>query len=257
MNLFSQLYDYLSFVSRRTNAVDLLTDRRTFMAEMLGLAALATTACSSSNGFPGKYPPMVSIPQASTPLVSKSQSTLRREVNIKEDFVASGHYCRWKTTRLKPTYITIHTTQNFSADALQHAAAVKNGRIRGGKIGYLSWHFTVDQSIAVQHLPLNEIGHHAEYGYGPGNMNSIGIEMCENRGNSPRLTYDRTAKLAACLMKEYNIPLKNVVGHYNWTGKDCPKPLLDHGRPGYKWAWFLSRVDYYYRCINGGSSNLA
>ena len=26
-------------------------------------------------------------------------------------------------------------------------------------------------------------------------------------------------------------------------------PLLTNGRPGHKWSWFVSRVDYYRRCL--------
>lgn len=221
------------------------------------LAGVILASCSNTpSGAPGGQPPMVSLPQSGVPVISRSKDTLKKEINIAQDFVPSGHYCRWKTTSMTPRYITIHSTQNRHADAWNHSTALKNGRIKGGIIGYLSWHYTVDQSWAVQHLPLNETGHHAEYGYKSGNLYSIGIEMCENRGASLRMTYDRTAKLAAWLMKEHNIPLRNVVAHHFWTGKDCPQPLMERGRPGFKWAWFLSRVDYYYRCINGGDSYL-
>jgi len=40
--------------------------------------------------------------------------------------------------------------------------------------------------------------------------------MCENAGNSRAATLDRTAKLAAELMRRYDIPLKNVVPHQRW-----------------------------------------
>jgi N-acetylmuramoyl-L-alanine amidase len=56
-------------------------------------------------------------------------------------------------------------------------------------------------------------------------------------------------------MKRYGINLRRVVPHYHWTRKNCPAPLLTNGKPGPKWAWFHSRVDYYYRCINQGKSN--
>ena len=80
---------------------------------------------------------------------------------------------------------------------------------------------------------------------GNGNKKSVGIEMCENRGNSRTATVARTAKLCAALMKEYNIPLSRVVPHYHWerirprTGKNlghksCPHFLMDKGKPGAK-----------------------
>ncbi|XBD75124.1 N-acetylmuramoyl-L-alanine amidase [Akkermansia massiliensis] len=145
----------------------------------------------------------------------------------------------------------------FHASALHHHPqhGQPHGRRRGacpcaekGAMGSLNWHFTVDQYRAIQHIPLNETGRHADRG-GPGDMYSIGIEMGEVRSHNPIVTWNRSAKLTAVLMKQYNIPLRNVVPHYYWTGKNCPAPLLTNGRPGHKWSWFVSRVDYYRRCL--------
>ncbi len=144
---------------------------------------------------------------------------------------------------MTPLFITIHFSAYKRAVAMQHARALNNGALR------CNWHFTVDPYVAIQHLPLDETGKHADRG-GPGDKYSIGIEMCEKRGQSLAKTFDRAAKLAAWLMHEEGIPLRNVVPHYYWTGKQCPRHLLDNGRPGFKWSWFISRVDYYYRCIN-------
>ncbi|MFT3991483.1 MAG: N-acetylmuramoyl-L-alanine amidase [Luteolibacter sp.] len=185
-----------------------------------------------------------------------SYSSLKRQVNWKADMVAKGKYGRRGPRTMRPTYITIHSTQNRSADAYRHAVALKRGALRTGQYpGYLIWHFTVDDHVALQHMPLNEQGVHADFG-GPGNKYSIGIEMCENRGCNLGVTIDRTAKLTALLMREYGIPLSHVVPHYHWPRKgktpphkNCPHFLLDNGRPGKKWQGFLNRVNYYYRAI--------
>jgi N-acetylmuramoyl-L-alanine amidase len=78
--------------------------------------------------------------------------------------------------------------------------------------------------------------------------------MCEHRGSNRAATVERTAKLAAVLMKKHGIPLKNVVPHYHWPrrgasppNKNCPHFLLDNGRPGAKWRAFRGRVNYHYR----------
>jgi N-acetylmuramoyl-L-alanine amidase len=198
----------------------------------------------------------------------KSPSQLLDEVNLYKDYIPKGTHARKYKRSMRPRYITIHSTQNFSsgADARRHSLALKNGKLRaykrkgGNRIGYLVWHFTTDQSVAIQHLPTNEQGEHADFS-GPGNRLSIGIEMCENRGNSRSKTIERTAKLTAYLMHEHNIPLKNVVPHYHWPRKglskphkNCPHFLLDNGRPGRKWAWFQSRVNHYYKQISSGPS---
>ena len=182
-----------------------------------------------------------------------------RDVNLKVDMVSPRKYGRKVVRPMVPRYITIHSTQNFTADARQHSLALKHGALRspitpnGNRIGYLIWHFTVDDHLAIQHMPIHEQGEHADF-HGPGNRLSIGIEMCENRGSNLQTTIERTAKLTAILMQKNHIPLRNVVPHYHWPrhgkhppNKNCPHFLLDNGRPGYKWRSFLGKVNYYYR----------
>jgi len=195
-----------------------------------------------------------------------SSARLMREVNLKVDMVQRGKYGRRVYRPMSPQYITIHSTENYSADARKHAEALKHGALRSGmrpggnRIGFLIWHYTVDQHLAVQHMPTSEQGEHADFD-GPGNRLSIGIEMCENRGSNLDVTVDRTAKLTACLMAKYGIPLSHVVPHYHWPrrgknppNKNCPHFLMDNGRPGAKWRWFQGKVNYYYKRIQAQQS---
>ena len=179
-------------------------------------------------------------------------------MNLRKDYIAKGRYGRRSRKKINPQYITIHSTQNYSGDAYAHAKALKRGALRGGTYGYLCWHFTVQDNVAIQHMPTNERGEHADFD-GPGNNRSIGIEMCEHRGNNRAQTIDRTAKLTASLMHYHNIPLSRVVPHYHWPrrgknppNKNCPHFLLDGGRPGPTWRWFLSRVDRHYKRVAKG-----
>lgn len=198
-----------------------------------------------------KRPPVYKFKAVTRPIVPRTLGQMAREVNIKIRMMPSNSLQRKKSRRMRPTFLTIHSTANHSstATAMQHSRALCRGAFNNR-----NWHFTVDQYMVVQNIPLNETAWHA--GTAAGNHNSIGIEMCEceNRGHNHFRTWDRTAKLAALLMKRYKINLRRVVPHYHWTGKNCPTPLLTNGRPGPKWAWFLSRVDYYFRCINNGVS---
>ncbi len=177
------------------------------------------------------------------------------------DLMPKGRYSRAHFRPMRPTYITIHATENRSrgAGAYSHAQMLKSGSLKGrhNAIGYVSWHFTVDDHSTYQSLPTNERGEHADYD-GPGNRNSIGIEMCENRGNNRERTLDRTARLAAWLMKQHGIPLSHIVPHQHWRmirhddhrdlgHKNCPHFLMDHGRPGAAWNAFLAKVAAYHR----------
>lgn len=221
------------------------------------LSACLLLACfpaCQQNSAPGRglrTPPAYRFRPVSTPVTPRSVGRLARETNIKTRIISSASVQRKASHRLRPTFITIHSTANHNATAtaMQHSQALCRGAFTNR-----SWHFSADQYMVVQNLPLTETGWHA--GNAVGNNNSIGIELCEaeNRGHNHFRTWDRGAKLTALLMKRYNIRLRHVVPHQYWTGKNCPTPLLNNGKPGPKWAWFLSRVDYYYRCINEGQS---
>ncbi len=188
-----------------------------------------------------------------------SMSAMMRDVRLKVDMVARGSHGRRVVRPMRPRYITIHSTQNYSADAERHSMALKRGALRapkrpgGNRIGYMIWHFTVDDRVAIQHMPVSEQGEHADFD-GPGNRYSIGIEMCEHRGSSREATLERTAKLTAVLMKKHGIGINQVVPHYHWPrkgrspeNKNCPHYLMDNGRPGRKWKWFQNKVKYYYQ----------
>ncbi|MBP7949826.1 MAG: N-acetylmuramoyl-L-alanine amidase [Verrucomicrobiales bacterium] len=188
-----------------------------------------------------------------------------REIRLRQDFIPSGRYGRVKYRPMYPRFITIHATENPTGSAYDHARALKVGALRahkrrgGNRIGFLAWHFTVQDDVAIQHIPTREQGEHADFD-GAGNNYSVGIEMCEHRGNSVPQTIERTAKLAAFLMYQYKIPLRNVVPHWYWPRhgtsplhKNCPHFLLEGGRPGRKWSWFLGRVKANYDRIVAGN----
>jgi N-acetylmuramoyl-L-alanine amidase len=182
------------------------------------------------------------------------------ELKITQNIIPPGKCGRPLHRPMRPTFITIHSTDNTSrsADALHHALAMNKGlRGRHNRTGFLTWHFTVDDHSIYQSLPTNETGEHADY-EGPGNRSSVGIEMCVNRGNNLDITIDRTAQLTARLMRQYDIPLDHVVPHMHWRmiryndGRDlgfkkCPRILLDGGRLGPKWNAFITKVSFYAR----------
>lgn len=185
----------------------------------------------------------------------------RTPPGVTVNLVPKGLYARKYHRPMTPQYITIHATENRSrgAGAYSHSQMLKSGALKGrhNAIGYVAWHFTVDDHSTYQSLPTNERGEHADYD-GPGNRTSIGIEMCENRGNDRARTIDRTARLVAWLMREHGIPLSRVVPHMHWRmirhddrrdlgHKKCPHFLLDQGRLGPKWQVFLSKVESYRR----------
>lgn len=224
---------------------------------MLLLSSSCQTTKPHSGGWQATLGP-VPVERKVTP------EQLLEEVGLKQDMIQRGTYGRRYFRPMIVKYITIHATENPTGNAYNHALALKRGALRapkrkgGNRIGFLTWHFTVQQDVALQHLPTNEQGEHADFD-GPGNNYSVGIEMCEHYGNSIPLTIDKTARLAAFLMWEHHVPLSGVVPHYHWRRigvspehKPCPHFLMDDGRPGPTWDWFVARVAAHYSRIVPG-----
>lgn len=129
------------------------------------------------------------------------------------------------TFPMTPEYITIHETDNTrtgaSADA--HSRLQLNGNSR-----VASWHVQVDCKQAIQSLPFNEAGIHAGDGInGNGNRKSIGIEICVNSDGDYEKAIRNAAEVVKQLMKQFNIPIEKVVTHKKWSGKNCPRNLLN------------------------------
>lgn len=179
------------------------------------------------------------------------------KLNLSQMLVPEGKYGRRKQFPLRASHITIHSTGNRNATALQHARGMARGAFRGrskwNRTGYLTWHFTVDDVQAIQSLPLNIQGEHADHD-GPGNRTSVAIEICEFGSRARQAAaVDRAARLTAYVMHRTGVPLSHVVPHHHWPQrhfrgyqKNCPRILLDGGRPGPKWNAFLQRVKSYY-----------
>lgn len=141
---------------------------------------------------------------------------------------------------MRPEYLTIHQTGNVGPGA---NAAMHNKYVHRNAPNP-SWHFTVDDKVIYQHLPLTENGWHAGDGVnGPGNRKSIAIEICVNRDGNLAKAEAGGAWLAAKLIRE--IPsLKPFPAcmkqHYDWSKKNCPAQI--RGRKD-GWKNFLAAVE--------------
>ncbi|MCL2421680.1 MAG: N-acetylmuramoyl-L-alanine amidase [Defluviitaleaceae bacterium] len=160
------------------------------------------------------------------------------QVQIIQDFIPRGRKNR-PAGKNPMRYITIHNTGNANrgAGAKSHANYLKGDSAANAPV---SWHYTVDDVVIVQHLPDEETAYHAGDGSGTGNTQSIGIEICENNDCDLFTATENAVALSAQLCKKHNIPVENIVQHFKWSGKDCPH-LLRRNKP-YSWADFLDKV---------------
>ncbi|EEL86793.1 N-acetylmuramoyl-L-alanine amidase [Bacillus cereus] len=165
-------------------------------------------------------------------------------VPLKEMIVPTGNENIRPGYAMKPKYITIHETDNYSvgANASNHAQYLYS-QATGTTDRSASWHFTVDDKEIYQHLPLNENGWHAGDGAeGTGNRESIAIEIAVNQDGDYNKAVENARKLAAYLMGELNIPLENVKKHQFWSGKNCPAIMIKNNA----WEPFLQGTKAYY-----------
>lgn len=130
-----------------------------------------------------------------------------------------------------PLYIQ-HGTGNrrVGAGALMHLRYMQNGA-EGQQLGY---HFTNDDEAAYQMIPITEGTWHAGDGGGPGNMNGIGCEQCENPDQDFAKTRRVSAELAGGVMRAKGMPLTSLKRHWdmNWQQPasirhHCPDRMMN------------------------------
>lgn len=74
------------------------------------------------------------------------------------------------------------------------------------------------------------------------NLDTISIEVChpDNTGKFSDETYNSLVKLTAWLCDNSKLKAKDVIRHYDITGKECPKYFVTHEN---EWEKFLSDVN--------------
>ena len=105
---------------------------------------------------------------------------------------------------------------------------------------YASSHFIVGlEGEVVQCVPLTEIA----YASNSRNGDTISIEVChpDETGEYGPETYARVVELAAWLCREFRLdPEKDVIRHYDVSGKLCPLYYVEHQEA---WERLLADVE--------------
>ncbi len=130
-------------------------------------------------------------------------------------------------------YITIHSTANLYSTAKNE----RDNLARVGNTVQASFHLVVDENDVYECIPFDEVARHAGDGIGPGNMQSIAIEICESGDRAK--TLENAATLVAELLKKFGWGIAQLRQHYDWSGKNCPRIL----RTGDNWQKFLDSIE--------------
>ena len=156
---------------------------------------------------------------------------------VEQDFLSVNPYSRPGTELKAIRGVVIHYVGNPGT-----AARANRDYFEGLKDGadgvYASAHFIVGlDGEVIQCVPLTEIA----YASNQRNDDTVAVEVChpDEGGQFSQVTYDRCVELTAWLCRTFRLdPERDVIRHYDVSGKDCPKYYVEHPE-----AWDAFRTD--------------
>ena len=162
---------------------------------------------------------------------------------------------------MDPIGVTVHETGNFATAMSEISYMIGNNTST-------SYHFAVDETRAVQGLPLTRNGFHSSDGSrGTGNAKTIGVEHCYNWNGKATTKHDpkynalyqkalsNGIELIAQLFidhPKWGTPEagKNIWRHYDHSKKNCPQRMIEEGY----WNTYVARVKARYLELKGGKT---
>lgn len=156
------------------------------------------------------------------------------------DFLDPNPYSRPTTEMKRVNEIVVHYVANPGTTAKQNMNYFNSLQDQTGvkKISASS-HFIIGlEGEILQGIPIYEMAYSTSK---EKNGNTVSIECChpDETGKFNEATYDSLVKLTAWLCKNLRLTEKNVIRHYDATGKDCPRYFVAHED---EWKKFLSDV---------------
>lgn len=131
--------------------------------------------------------------------------------------------------------IVVHYTANPGATALENRNYFEG--LKDSHKTHASSHFIVglDGEI-IQCIPTKE----EAYASNERNSDTLSIECCHyaEDGKFEPKTYASLVRLCAYLCHRFGLTEKDIIRHYDVTGKDCPKYFVEHPK-----AWKKFKAD--------------
>ena len=164
---------------------------------------------------------------------------VKKEPELDVELLTPNPYSRSQIALKKVHGIVIHYTANPGTSAMENRNYFEG--LKDSCDTSASSHFIVGlDGEVVQCIPTTEIC----YASNNRNDDTIAIECCHEdaSGKFNDQTYDSAVYLTAWLCGKFNLTTKDVIRHYDITGKDCPKYYVEHEDA---WKQFLADVDNY------------
>lgn len=163
-------------------------------------------------------------------------------MEIKELLAHVSNYSKGRHTTIK--YLVLHYTANNGDTALSNCKYFSSAN-RNASANYFVdekgvYRSVKDMNVAWHCGSMN--GYKHKYCR---NTNSIGIEMCSRKDKNGKFyikeeTIANAIELTKYLMEKYDIPVENVIRHYDVTGKMCPRPFVEDEK---LWLDFKERLE--------------
>ena len=148
-------------------------------------------------------------------------------MEIKQMYLTPNAYSRPGMKMSKVKGIVMHYVGNAGSSAeanRNYFENLKSGqKMSNGEYRFASSHYIVGlKGEIIECVPETEVAYHAS----SANKDHIGIEVCHPTadGKFSEVTYKALIRLIIDICKRYSLnPLRNVIRHYDVTGKDCPR----------------------------------
>ncbi|MFP3153056.1 N-acetylmuramoyl-L-alanine amidase [Lachnospiraceae bacterium ZAX-1] len=150
-----------------------------------------------------------------------------------------NEYSRPQAALEKVKGIVIHYTANPGSSAQQNRNYFEG--LKDSHDTKASSHLIVGtEGEIIQCIPTAEIA----YASSERNADTISIECChlEEDGKFTQATYDSLVHLTAWLCGKFDVPVAEVIRHYDVTGKACPLYYVEHED---EWEKFKKDVQHY------------
>ena len=147
-------------------------------------------------------------------------------MNIQRQFLTPNKYSRPQSPLKKVLKIAVHYVGNAGSSAQGNRNYFES--LKNGKGIYASSHYIIGlNGEIIQCIPENEWS----YATNEANGYSISIENCHPTadGKFTQATRQSLIELCADICQRYNLnPLKDIIRHYDVTGKQCPLYWVNH-----------------------------
>ena len=159
---------------------------------------------------------------------------------VQQDLLDPNPFSRPRTGMNRVNEIVIHYVANPGTTAKQNMNYFNRLQDqKGTKTISASSHFIIGlEGEVLQGIPLYEMAYSTSK---EKNVDTVSIECChpDETGRFNDATYDSLVKLTAWLCKNLKLTEKDVIRHYDATGKDCPRYFVANEDA---WKTFLSDV---------------